>query len=166
LIYNGVTVVHYLLGGVGITLGYGPSWLGCLVAGMYLAFAFGQMYVIMPLSVCPNCLYYRMENSLCISGKNVLSRMIAKAGNPLDFPKRAQGLLCHNNLYLASLVGPIVLILPALVLSFSVWLLAVWLAIVGLLLFRFVVIFGQIACLHCIAKYECPNAERTGVRDR
>jgi hypothetical protein len=28
------------------------------------------------------------------------------------------------------------------------------------------VIFGSIACLHCKAKYDCPNAEQTGVRDR
>jgi hypothetical protein len=166
LIYNGVTFLHFGLGGIGIMLGFGPSWIGYLLGGIYLVFAFGQMYVLMPLTVCPNCHYYRTANSLCTSGLNVLSTKIAQEGNPQDFAKRAEGLLCHNNLYMAALFAPIILILPALILSFSAWLLAIWLAVVGLLLFRFFVIFGSIACLHCEAKYECPNAEQMGVRKK
>jgi hypothetical protein len=132
---------------------------------LYLAFAFAQMFVIMPLTVCPNCVYYGMENGLCPSGLNVFSQRIAKEGDPQDLPKRAQGLLCHNNMYLASLIGPILVMIPALILNFSILLLVIFLAVVGLLLFRFFVIFGKIACLHCYAKYECPNAERSGVRE-
>ncbi len=165
LLYHGTTILHFLLGGLGIVLGYGP-WIGYLVGAIYLVFAFGQMYVLMPLTVCPNCVYYRMENARCISGKNLLSRKVAVEGNPQDFAKRGKGLLCHNNFYMTALIGPIILIIPALFLNFSLWSLATWVALVGLLLFRFFVIFGSVACLHCSAKYECPNAERTGVRDR
>ncbi|MCP5103424.1 MAG: hypothetical protein GY950_08595 [bacterium] len=48
-IYNGVTILHYAAG------------------GLYFLFAVVQMYVIMPLSVCSNCVYYRMKNARCIS---------------------------------------------------------------------------------------------------
>jgi hypothetical protein len=50
-------------------------------------------------------------------------------------------------------------------LNFSFLLLAIFLAVVGLLLFRFFVIFTNIACVHCYAKYKCPQAEPMGVRN-
>jgi hypothetical protein len=166
LIYNGITILHFLLGGVGIILGYSfSSWAAYIFGALYLVFAFVQMYVIMPLTVCPNCVYYATENSLCASGLNVISRRIAKEGDPTDFPRRAQGAFCHNNLYLAALLIPIIAMIPALILNFSFFLLAIFLAVVGLLLFRFFVVFTRIACVHCSAKYECPNAERSGVRN-
>ena len=62
-IYNGVTALHFLLGGMGIALGYGFSSAAYVAGALYLAFAFGQMYVLMPLMVCRNCVYYRPENS-------------------------------------------------------------------------------------------------------
>ncbi len=166
LIYNGVTFLHFLLGGMGIMLGYAPSRIGYALGVLYLAFAFVQMYLIMPLTVCPNCVYYSLENGRCAAGLNLVAIRIAQAGNPADFAKRAQGLLCHNNLYMAALFLPILAMIPALILNFSFLLLAILLAVMGLLLFRFFVIFGRIACLHCQAKYDCPNAERSGVRGR
>jgi hypothetical protein len=166
LIYNGVTLLHFLLGGMGIMLGYSPSRIGYALGALYLAFAFVQMYVIMPLTVCPNCAYYSLENGRCAAGLNLVATRIARAGNPTDFSKRAQGLLCHNNLYMAALFFPILAMIPALILNFSFLLLAILLVVIGLLLFRFFIIFGTIACLHCRAKYDCPNAERSGVRDR
>lgn len=166
LIYNGVTLLHFLLGGLGIVLGYNSSPASYIFGFLYLAFAFGQMYLMMPLMVCPNCVYYRTEGALCTSGLNVLSKRMAKEGKPENFAHRAQGLLCHNNLYMAALFLPIVAMIPALILNFSFLLLVVLLAVVGLLLFRFFVIFGSLACLHCSAKYDCPNAERSGVRDK
>jgi hypothetical protein len=78
-----------------------------------------QMYVIMPLTVCPNCVYYRMNDARCISGLNVISKRIAKEGDPKDLPKRGEGLFCHNNLYMAALVVPIIAMIPALILNFS-----------------------------------------------
>lgn len=166
-IYNGSTILHFLLGGIGIILGYGfSSWAGYTFGVLYLIFSFIEMYVVMPLAVCPNCVYYRAKGSLCISGLNILSQKIAKEGNLKDFPRRAKGLFCPNNLYLASLIIPIVAMIPALIVNFSVVLLLIFLAIFGLLLFRFFIIFPKIACLHCSAKYMCPQAEAMGVRNR
>ena len=165
LIYNGVTILHFLLGGVGIILGYKLSWMSYLFGVIYLAFAFIEMYVMMPLTVCPNCAYYRMKDSLCISGLNVVSKRVAREGNPQDFATRAEGLFCNNNLYMVALIGPIIAMIPALILDFSFLLLLVFLAVVGLLLFRFFVIFTRIACVHCYAKHKCPQAGGMGVRD-
>jgi hypothetical protein len=111
LVYNGATVAHYVLGGIGIILGY-ASWLGYLLGSLYLAFSFVEMYLHMPRMVCRNCVYYRLDNSRCISGLNLVSRKIAKEGNVASFPSRARGLLCPNNLYIASLAFPILAIIP------------------------------------------------------
>ena len=158
LIYNGTTVVHYLLGGAGIILGY-DSWVGFLLGSLYLAFSFLEMYVHMPLKVCPNCVYYKLDNSLCISGLNIVSRKVAKEGKVKEFASRAKGLFCPNNLYIASLVIPIFAVIPALILDFSVLVLAILIIVVGLLIFRFFVIFPKIACVHCRAKNVCPQAQ-------
>ena len=161
LIYNGTTVAHYVLGGIGIILGY-ASWIGYLLGSLYLAFSFIEMYVHMPLQVCCNCVYYKLDNSLCISGLNLVSRKVAKEGNVKAFPNRARGPFCPNNLYIASLVFPIIAIIPALVLNFSFSVLIILLIIVGLLLFRFFVIFSKIACVHCRAQNICPQAQSMG----
>jgi hypothetical protein len=165
LIYNGATLLHYLLGGLGLALAYGASWPGWLLAALYLLFAFGQMYLWMPLKVCPNCVYYRLAGSRCVSGLNLVSRRIARAGDAGDLAARAEGLLCPNNLYLAALVLPVVLILPGLVLSFSLLLLAIWLAVLALLLLRFFVLFPKVACGHCQARDGCPNAQAMGLAE-
>ena len=161
LTYNGVTVLHYTLGGTGIIIGY-DSWIGIAAGVVYLLFSFGEMYVHMPLKVCPNCVYYTLKNSLCISGLNVVSQKVAKEGNTKDFSNRAKGFLCPNNLYIASLVIPVIAIIPALIINFSFVLLAIFLGIVGLLAFRFFVIFPKIACVHCRAQKICPQAQQMG----
>ncbi len=163
LIYNGTTVVHYVLGGTGIILGYG-YWVGYLLGSLYLAFSFLEMYLHMPLKVCPNCVYYKLDNSLCISGLNIVSRRLAKEGNIKDFPNRGKGLFCPNNLYIASLVIPIAAIIPALILNFSFLVLTILLIVVGLLIFRFFVIFPKIACVHCRSKNVCPQAQSMRLR--
>lgn len=166
LIYEASTILHYLIGGIGLIIGYTFLWLGYLIGSIYIIFAFLQMYILMPLTVCPNCVYYRMENSCCVSGLNKISRVLAKEGNPEDFPKRAKGLLCYNNIYMATLFFPIIALIPALILNFSLVLLIMFLIVLGLLVFRFFVIFPKIACLHCQAKYTCPIGEKIGVRDK
>ena len=158
LIYNGTTILHFALGGAGIMLGY-ASLFGYVLGALYLAFAFGEIYILMPLTVCPNCVYYRLENSLCISGLNVVSRKLAGAGDVKKFERRAKGPFCSNNLYIASMVIPIIVMIPALVLNFSFIVLVLLLVIVALLAFRFFVIFSKIACLHCRAKKICPQAQ-------
>ena len=156
--YNGTTIAHYLLGGIGIFLGYN-HWIGYLFGSLYLAFSFFEMYIHMPLKVCPNCVYYKLDNSLCISGLNLVSRKVAREGNVSDFPNRAKGIFCPNNLYITSLIVPILVIIPSLILNFSVIVLIILLVIIGLLLFRFFVIFPKIACVHCRAKNVCPQAK-------
>ncbi len=165
LIYNGVTVLHYLLGGIGIMLGYNFSWGAYLLGFLYLAFAFIQMYVLMPLMVCPNCVYYKWENARCISGLNLVSKRVAREGDVKDFARRGEGLLCHNNLYMAAKIVPIVVMIPALIFNFSLTLLAIFLAVIGLLVFRIFVVFPKVACVHCRAKNICPNAQAMGLSD-
>ncbi len=162
LTYNGTTVLHFLLGGIGIILGYN-SLIGYILGSLYLVFSFAEMYIHMPLKVCPNCVYYKLDNALCISGLNVVSRMVAKEGHVHNFPNRANGLFCSNNLYIAVLVIPIIAIIPALALNFSFILLTLLLVVIGLLLFRFFVIFTKIACVHCRAKNVCPQAQSMGL---
>jgi hypothetical protein len=88
---------------------------------------------------------------------------MVKEGNIKDFPKRGQGLFCHNNLYMAAKLIPILAMIPALFLNFSFVLLTIFLTVVGLLLFRIFVIFPKIACVHCRAKNICPNAKAMGL---
>jgi hypothetical protein len=165
LIYNGSTVLHFLLGGIGIVIGYDFSGIAYAFGVLYFVLALAEMYVLMPLKVCPSCVYYRLDDSLCISGVNLLSRRIAKERDAAAFGDRAKGLLCPNNLYMAALAIPIVAMIPALVINFSFLLLAILLIVVGLLVFRFFVVFTKIACVHCYAKYKCPQAGQMGVRD-
>ncbi|MFX0030180.1 MAG: hypothetical protein ACFE8B_13295 [Candidatus Hermodarchaeota archaeon] len=165
-IYEFSTILHYLIGGLGLIIGYTFLQLGYLIGLTYIIFAFLQMYILMPLTVCPNCVYYRMEDSRCVSGLNRLSRKLAKEGDPKDFPKRAEGIFCYNNIYMVALFFPIVVSVPALILNFSLLLLITFLIVLGLLVFRFFVIFPKIACLHCNAKYTCPIGEKIGVRDK
>jgi hypothetical protein len=161
LLYNGTTVTHYVLGGIGIILGYG-SWVGYSLGSIYLVFSFIEMYVHMPMKVCCNCVYYKLDNSLCISGLNLLSRRMAKEGSVKSFSNRAKGPFCPNNLYVASLAFPILGIIPALILNFSLAVLVILFILIGLLLFRFFVIFPKIACVHCRAQNVCPQAQSMG----
>jgi hypothetical protein len=135
LIYNDTSISHFLLGGMGIIIGYDFLPLALLFGLIYFGFAISEMYLLMPLKVCPNCVYYRLNNSVCVSGMNVVSRRIARPGNPKDFPDRAHGPFCPNNLYMASLIFPIIALIPALLLNFSLVLLVIFIIIIGLLLF-------------------------------
>ena len=163
LIYNGVTLVHFTLGAAGIIIGYDYAALAWIFGIGYLAFALYEMYVVMPLKVCPSCVYYRMDDSLCFSGMNVVSKRIASERTADDFPLRAEGLLCHNNMYMGSLFAPLIAILPALFINFSLLIMAIFLTVLVLLLFRFFVIFPKVACVHCYAKNRCPNAQKMGL---
>ena len=160
-IYNGATIAHYILGGIGIIIGYNTP-LADILGSCYLAFSFIEMYIHMPLNVCRNCVYYRLENSRCISGLNIVSRKLVPAGSVKAFPNRAKGIFCPNNLYIASLVIPIIAIIPALILNYSVTTLVILVALIGLLVFRFFVIFPKIACVHCRAQNVCPQARSMG----
>ncbi len=164
-LYNGTTVFHFLLGTAGILIGFhGPA--AVIVGAVYFLFAFLEMYLLMPLKVCPNCVYYRLDGAVCISGLNVLSRKIAGAGDVKCFGARARGLLCPNNLYLASLMLPVPILIIALILNFSVVVLIILLAVFGLMAFRFFVLFTKVACVHCRAINVCPNAKSMGLSEK
>jgi hypothetical protein len=162
IIYNGITILHFFLGTAGIMLGFN-YWLGYLLGSIYLVFALVEMYVLMPLKVCPNCPYYVLKDSLCISGLNKLSAKVAHAGNSKEFPKRAKGMLCPNNLYIAGFILPVILAIPGLIINFSFILLAILIILIGLLVFRVLYIFPKLACGHCRAMNICPNARSMGI---
>jgi len=67
---------------------------------------------------------------------------------------------------MAAKVVPIAVMLPALFLNFSILLLALFLGVLGLMLFRIFVIFPKIACVHCRAKNICPNAKSMGLSNQ
>ncbi|MEI6725213.1 MAG: hypothetical protein WCN81_03185 [Actinomycetes bacterium] len=164
VIYNGVTLAHFGLGAAGIVLGYARWPTAAWTIGLvYLVFALGQMYVLMPLSVCPSCVYRRLEGARCVSAMNLVSARIAPLADEGDFGRRAEGALCHNHLYMASLVAPLVIILPALVFAFSWALLALLLAVAALLALRLFVVFPRVACGVCAAKGRCPNTKAMGI---
>jgi hypothetical protein len=138
--------------------------MGLFISPFIISYFF--LILINSLLVCPNCVYYRMGNSRCTSGMNLVSKKIAREGNVKDFPKRGEGVFCHNNPYIAALFLPIIAMIPALILDFSFIVLAIWFAVIGLLLFRFFVVFQKTACIHCAAKKECPNARAMGLDNR
>lgn len=162
-IYNGTTTLHYILGSLGIVAGYQASVPALVSSIIYLLFALFQMYLLMPLTVCPNCVYYRIEDALCVSGMNLFSRKLAKQGDLNRFADRSKGIFCHNNLYMAALLIPILAMLPALFINFTYLLLFLFLSVLALLLFRIFIIFPKIACVHCAAKKGCPNAINMGI---
>lgn len=164
ILFNATTLLHFALASTGLYLAFSGSWAGPVLALAYLAFALGQMYVLMPLRVCPNCSYYRMDEARCVSALNLLARRIAYQGKPQHFKRRAKGPLCHNNLYLAALAVPIPLLLAGLALEFSAAVLVLTVSVAALLVFRIAVLFRRTACPNCAAKQRCPNAARLGIR--
>lgn len=164
LLYNGVTILHFLLGGIGIIIGYDFTNFNYLLGILYLGFSFTEMYILMPIMVCPNCIYHILDNSCCISGLNIISKKVTKKGEVKNFGKRSIGLFSHNKLYMAGLFIPIILMVPALLINFSFILLIILLMVIGLLIFRIFFIFFKIACIHCRARNICLNAKSMGIK--
>ena len=166
ILYNVTTILHYVLGGAAIVHAYRSSPVAAWVSGVtYLLLALVQMYVVMPLVVCPACVYHRLEGSRCISGLAAVSRLVAPSRPVRTFGRRADGVFCPNNLYLVALLLPIVALIPPLVIARTNTLLVFLGTLLVLLLFRFFVLFPRIACLHCRAKFVCPQAAAMGVRE-
>jgi hypothetical protein len=164
VVYNGMTLAHYGLGAAGVVVGY-ARWpaFGWAAGLIYLVFALAQMYVLMPLVVCPSCIYRRIEGARCVSAMNLISARIAPLADPAGFPSRAGGVLCHNKLYMASLIAPLLIVVPALVIAFSWPLLVIFLAVAALFAVRLFIVFPRVACGHCAAKGRCPNAKAMGI---
>src|SRR5271157_4730479 len=93
LVYNGTTLFHFLIGG--LILSYSSRFFGVFgtVLGLlYISVSLFEMYILIPLQVCRNCVYFKLENGLCISGLNVLAQRIATEGSSSNFAERAKGL--------------------------------------------------------------------------
>ncbi|MCP4024235.1 MAG: hypothetical protein GY729_20510 [Desulfobacteraceae bacterium] len=163
VLYNFTTIAHYAIGAFGFYLAYGFSGIAAVIGLLYFVFAMAQMYILMPFLVCPNCVYTHLENAICISGLNILAQRKARKGDLKNFSHRAKGLFCHNNLYMASLILPILGLVPALFYNFSFITLFIFASLVMLIIFRIFVIFSKIACIHCKAKHLCPNAQSMGL---
>jgi hypothetical protein len=163
-LYHGTTALHFGLATAGLVIGYG-RWpvLAWTVGAAYLAFALGQMYIIMPLRVCPSCVYRSLPGAWCVMGMNLVSARVVPPADPGEFHKRGVGFFCHNHLYMTALIAPLILLLPALAVRFSLVLLGVCLAVLALLAFRIFVVFPKVACGHCAAKGRCPNAKAMGL---
>ena len=167
LIYNGATILHFLIGSI-IFL-HSAFFLGKFAPNLalfYFLFSILEMYIVMPIQVCRNCVYFRLENGLCVSGLNLLTREFTSNGNPSNFHKRAVGLFCPNNLYIFSLVFPIICGIPILIFNFSYTLLSLEIFLFILLITRFIYIIPRLACVHCLAKFTCPQAGQMGVREK
>jgi hypothetical protein len=164
-LYNGVTLLHFGIATFGLVIAFDRWPLLAWVLGIaYLVIALAQMYVVMPLVVCPACVYTTMSGSRCVSGMNLVVARLGLTAPAEEFEaRRTRGMLSHNKLYMGSLIAPIPLLAVGLVLDFSPLGLAALLAVAALLVFRIVAIFKHTACPHCAMKARCPNARAMGI---
>ena len=158
LFLNSLTVAHYFLGCAAILVAYrGYPLIGLPIGLAYLVFAMVQLYVLMPLVVCPGCVYRSVRDGRCPSGLNLLSaRLCAPSASALEFRERSHGALCQSSLCLWSWVLPVPLVLPGLAVSFS-WPAATLTATVAALaVIRLAPVTRRAVCSHCLARRWCP----------
>jgi len=164
-LYNGVTLLHFGVAALGLLVAF-DRWpmLAAVLAIAYLVIALGQMYVVMPLVVCPACVYATMPGSRCVSGMNLVAARLGRTAPAEEFEaRRTKGALSHNKLYMGSMIAPIPLLAVGLIVNFSPLALATLLTVAALLAFRILVVFKRRACPHCAAKGRCPNARAMGI---
>jgi hypothetical protein len=157
---NGLTVVHYLVGGGAILAAYRDyPIVGWPLGVAYLVFAMVQLYVLMPQVVCPGCVYRTIRDGRCPSGLNLISaRLAPPAASAVEFGQRTHGALCQSSLCLWSWLLPVPLALPGLVVSFS-WTAASLTAVVAALAVARLTIVARVAvCPHCLARRWCAEA--------
>ena len=157
---NGLTVVHYLVGGGAILAAYRDyPIVGWPLGVAYLVFAMVQLYVLMPQVVCPGCVYRTIRDGRCPSGLNLISaRLAPPAASAVEFGQRTHGALCQSSLCLWSWLMPVPLALPGLVVSFS-WTAASLTAVVAALAVARLTIVARVAvCPHCLARRWCAEA--------
>jgi hypothetical protein len=157
---NGITLLHYAVGCAAIALSYRRyPIVGWPVALAYFVFAVVQLYILMPLVVCPACVYSSIRDGRCANGLNVISARLSRSPVPrAGFEERTHGALCQSSLCLWSLVSPLPLAVPGLAISFS-WIgLALTLAVAALAGVRLAYIVPRAVCSHCLARRWCPAA--------
>ena len=157
---NGLTLVQYAVGCAAIALSYRSyPIVGWPVAVAYVVYAVMQLYVLMPLVVCPACVYSSIRNGRCANGLNLISVRFSPSPVPgPGFEERTRGALCQSSLCLLSLVLPVPLAVPGLVVSFSWMGLALTLAVGALAGVRLAYIAPRAVCSHCLARRWCPAA--------
>lgn len=163
--YTGLTLLHYGLGTALLLVAYRlvPT-LAWPLAVSYLVFAVAQRYVFMPAVVCPGCAYLTIDGGRCPCGANLLAarltRLSAASGG---FASRATGALAPRKLDLASLVLPLLLVLPALLFAHS-WLALALAATVGLLVVLRLALIEPSHCARCLERRWCPLRQARTIR--
>ena len=160
LLTNGLTFVHYVVGASAIVFAY-PNYpiLGWPIGLAYFVYAAVQLYVLMPLVVCPSCVYRGIQGGRCPSGLNLISARLSRAPmQTAGFDTRTEGTLCQSSLCLWSLVVPLPIALPGLAISFSWMGLALSVAVAVLAAVRLTGVFRLVVCSHCLARRWCPVA--------
>jgi hypothetical protein len=155
---NGLTVVHYAAGCAAVLVAYrSHPLIAWPIAIAYLVFAMVQFYVLMPLVVCPGCVYRTIQGGRCASGLNLISaRFCPPSAGATEFRERTHGPTCQSSLNLLSWVLPIPLALPGLAVSWSATAAVLTAAVVALAAARLAVVTRHALCSHCLAQRWCP----------
>jgi hypothetical protein len=158
LCLNGLTVAHYAVGCAAILAAYRSHPVIAWPVGLaYFVFAIVQLYVLMPLVVCPGCVYRTVPGGRCASGLNLISaRLCPPSASAIEFQERTHGLLCQSSLNLLSWVLPIPLALPGLAASWSVKAAVLTAAAAVLTVVRLAAGARHARCSHCLAQRWCP----------
>ena len=154
---NALTLVHYVVGCAAILVAYQSYPVLAWPLGLaYLVFAVVQLYMLMPLVVCPGCVYRTVRDGRCPSGLNLVSaRLCPPSPNAIEFRERSHGALCQSSLCLWSWILPVPLAVPALAVSFSWPALALTAIVSVLALMRLTLVERLAVCSHCLARRWC-----------
>jgi hypothetical protein len=158
LCLNGLTVAHYVIGCVAVLVAYRSyPLLGWPIGLAYLVFALVQLYLLMPLVVCPGCVYRTVHGGRCARGLNVVSARLCSSSTGLTgFRERSHGAFCQSNMCLWAWALPVPLALPGVCVSFSWQALTLTTAVSVLTILWLTVTVRRVVCLHCLARRWCP----------
>jgi hypothetical protein len=157
--FDAFTAAHFALGCAAVLVAWHARPIVAWPVGLaYLVFATVQSFVLMPLVVCPGCVYRTVAGARCPSGLNVLSaRLCPPATDTAEFRRRACGPLCQTSLSLCSWVFPLPMALAGLVLQPSWPATALVAALAASLPLR--ALIGRAAvCPRCLSRRWCPAA--------
>jgi hypothetical protein len=153
------TVAHFALGCAAILIAWRWQPIVAWPVGLaYLVFATVQSFVLMPLVVCPGCVYRAVSGGRCPTGLNLLSaRLCPPVTDTAEFRRRTCGPLCQTSLSLCSWVFPLPVALAGVALHLS-WPAAVLTAALVASLPLRVVIGRAAVCPRCLSRRWCPAA--------
>ena len=155
---NGLTLGHYCLGCAVILVAYRAyPIVGWPVGLSYVAFAVAQRYLLMPLVVCPDCVYQSLAAARRASGlKTTPARLGPRLVPPAGSTERTSGALSRSSLNVWSLLLPVPLAAPGLALSPSTLALCLT-ASAAVLTVTHLTLSARVGqCSHCPARGWCP----------